>query len=251
MLRRPNTSTSQSGERMTAGHARAIEALTARAVKLAEERALRELAELVVDLRQLFTTAEGGVDWGGRTRAYRDTVGEVFRASGLSDRDRNTLRYHVGNVLREKAPAEALDDLGLQHRPPIERAADSRARQTARARVGALTEKKSLRRANVVRLLIAAEETLAAVDDDRLSEIDSELVEDAVASLENTAHRAVSLLAALEPHRVRKRGGRRKGLIDLTQPGRVVMEIDTAGLHPDDTPPAALDSFLKNKKNRP
>lgn len=189
---------------------RALDALLARGVDAAKDRRFRDLAEIVVELRQHFVTADGAADWGGRTRAYRDTVSRIYDDAGLEAKDRSTVRYHIGNVVRDVAPAEELADLGLQSRRPVERVKDQRDRLSALARAGALQEKRTLRRANVVRLLVSAEEALAAVTEPRLAEIDDALVEDAVASLENTAARADALRRALEPRRARRRGGIRR-----------------------------------------
>jgi hypothetical protein len=92
---------------------------------------LKALAKVVVALRSHFRTTEGDVDWSGRSWDYRQTVSAMYEASGIPpDSESNiqaSLRYHVGNLLREVVPAEQLESAGLLTKSPKERMTDVRA----------------------------------------------------------------------------------------------------------------------------
>jgi hypothetical protein len=92
---------------------------------------LKALAKVVVALRSHFRTTEGDVDWSGRSWDYRQTVSAMYEASGIPpDSESNiqaSLRYHVGNPLREVVPAEQLESAGLLTKSPKERMTDVRA----------------------------------------------------------------------------------------------------------------------------
>jgi len=78
---------------------------------------LRQVADLFVDLRQLFITPSGEPDWTGSTKAYKMAVRGIFSDAGYQGQRRATvqasIRYHVNNVLRERLTPEELDYLGL------------------------------------------------------------------------------------------------------------------------------------------
>lgn len=94
---------------------------------------LHEAAGYLVDARSLFYTADGTPDWRGRSYAYRRWVGDVYNEAGLP-RDvlptvQAAVRYHVGNVLRERLSADELAGLGLRSVGPRERSVEKRNRQ--------------------------------------------------------------------------------------------------------------------------
>jgi hypothetical protein len=86
---------------------------------------LRALAKVVVALRAHYRTPDGDVDWRGSSWDYRQTVGAMYVAAGIPpDSESNiqaSLRYHVGNLLREVAPADQLAAVGLLTNSPKER----------------------------------------------------------------------------------------------------------------------------------
>lgn len=92
--------------------------------------ALRRLAVLVVELRRYFYTDEASPDWRGRTWEYRQRAAEMFEAWGVpSDSAGNlqaSLRYHVGNRLREVLADEELLEAGLRKAGPRERLQEAR-----------------------------------------------------------------------------------------------------------------------------
>lgn len=119
---------------------------------------LRELAEVIVELRSRFETEDGMTDWTGRTYGYREAVADIYKQSGLGSEDRktmqNALRYHIGNVLRERAPDDELKALGLRRAAPSDRVREQRERLSALARLGSTSD---LPKSDPVRLATAAE----------------------------------------------------------------------------------------------
>lgn len=91
---------------------------------------LRDLATIFLDARSLFYLRDGSPDILGRSYAYRSWVREVYADAGVP-RDRvttiqGTVRYHTGNILRERMSPEELADLGLLTTTPRERVATDR-----------------------------------------------------------------------------------------------------------------------------
>jgi len=98
---------------------------------------VRDAATALVALRQEFTF-EGFPDWAGRSLDYRMTVERLYRDAGVpSDSEGGTLsklRYHVGNIVRQTAPPEDLEALGLQSSGPRERNKDRRSSKVTELR---------------------------------------------------------------------------------------------------------------------
>ena len=93
---------------------------------------LRAVARAFVAAREHFYTKEGEPDWHGRTYAYRTWVREVTSlanvpADSLSS-TQAAIRYHVGNVLRERLDDDQLAELGLRKESPRERSVEKRER---------------------------------------------------------------------------------------------------------------------------
>lgn len=86
---------------------------------------VRELATVLVDMREHFITPDGEPDWAGRTYGYRDAVHSVYSGSGVPRSDTSSLqaatRYHVGNVIRARLSPDELESAGLQEATPIAR----------------------------------------------------------------------------------------------------------------------------------
>ena len=87
---------------------------------LEKTRLLKEVAGLLVDLREHFLTDTGEPDWKGATHAYKAAVGETYRRAGFREIGTisSSVRYHIGNVLRDRLTTEQLDDVGLKHDTP-------------------------------------------------------------------------------------------------------------------------------------
>lgn len=88
-------------------------------------RLLRHAADLLVDLRGLFTGHDGAPDWRGKSYDYRSLVRDIYADAGLpadsADSTKTALRYHIGIALRERLNADDLDDAGLHALDPRER----------------------------------------------------------------------------------------------------------------------------------
>jgi hypothetical protein len=91
---------------------------------------LRAAGESFVSAREHFFTREGEPDWLGRTHAYRQFVREVLRdarvPSELLATVQAAIRYHTGNVLRERLSEDQIAELGLRVESPRERSVEKR-----------------------------------------------------------------------------------------------------------------------------
>lgn len=96
---------------------RAIAALR-RYVQSKSTEDLREVANLFIDCRESFFTAEGNPDWLGRTHVYRRWVRETMTLANVPPESlpsiQAAIRYHTSYLLRERLDAETLEELGLQ-----------------------------------------------------------------------------------------------------------------------------------------
>lgn len=122
--------------RVTAAADRAQKALR-EAVERPGTENTRKAAEAVLNLRKQFRHDELP-DWAGRSPAYRDMIARVYRDAGVpADMGNNfqaNLRYHIGNVLRQLAPPEELEALGLQSQGPLGRVRQTRQEQPRKRR---------------------------------------------------------------------------------------------------------------------
>lgn len=107
--------------------ARAIAASDATRTEL-----LKEAARNFINARAHFFTREGEPDWLGRTYAYRTWVREVMSAAHVPGNEVSSLqaaiRYHSGNLLRERLDGDEIEDLGLRKESPRERSIEKRSR---------------------------------------------------------------------------------------------------------------------------
>lgn len=95
----------------------------------------RDLAEAIISLREHFLTPEGRPDWTGRTWQYRAALRELYAQAGYSPTERsatqNTVRYHVGNLMRQRLSAAELEAAGISAPSPRQRQAARRKRAAA------------------------------------------------------------------------------------------------------------------------
>lgn len=88
---------------------------------------LYEIAPLVVELRSRFHLEDERTDWSGRSPGYRAAIREVYSLGEIPKESLDTvqaaLRYHVGNLLRDRAPADELEGVGLIKLSPKKRLA--------------------------------------------------------------------------------------------------------------------------------
>jgi len=113
----------------------AVKALKARRNATPGDRTeiLHAVAGAFVDAREYFFTREGEPDWQGRTHAYRSWVRKTMTLAAVPAEELATLqaaiRYHTGNIVRERLSADELEDAGLSAHGPRDRAAALRERQ--------------------------------------------------------------------------------------------------------------------------
>ena len=109
--------------------ARVVEGMEQATVERTSE-VMRELARQVVELRSRFVWQDLP-DWGGRSMDYRNAIYRAYRDAGVPSDSvaglQANLRYHVGNVVRDIAPPEELEAIGLDPEGPRARAVRSRA----------------------------------------------------------------------------------------------------------------------------
>jgi hypothetical protein len=90
----------------------------------------RRLAELAFEMREHFLTEEGNPDLAGRTWKYRDHVRNLYRDAAFSEEEAKTaqsaVRYHLGNIARQRLDPEQLEDAGLSDTAPVVRGREAR-----------------------------------------------------------------------------------------------------------------------------
>jgi hypothetical protein len=91
---------------------------------------LKNLAEVVVDIRSQFYDESGDVDWQGASYEYRKFMEALYDDAGIPPDSKSNLqaalRYHVGNALRERVTVSELERAGLLAASPKERMAAQR-----------------------------------------------------------------------------------------------------------------------------
>jgi hypothetical protein len=95
---------------------------------------LRAVANSFVDAREHFFTPQGEPDWLGRTHAYRSWVRETMSQASVQASELATvqaaIRYHVGNIVRERMDPDTLQGLGLRASSPKQRSVEKRGRHS-------------------------------------------------------------------------------------------------------------------------
>lgn len=96
---------------------------------------LRKTAAAFVSAREHFFTAEGEPDWLGRTYAYRRWIRETMSLANVPGEQLSTIqaaiRYHSGNILRERLDDDTRAALGLRESSPRERSTEKRERHSS------------------------------------------------------------------------------------------------------------------------
>lgn len=91
---------------------------------------LKALAPLIVELRSRHSLKNGLPDWSGRSPEYRADMHWIYAEARIPadqlDTVQAALRYHVGNLLRERASLLDLEAVGLKATSPKERLAKVR-----------------------------------------------------------------------------------------------------------------------------
>lgn len=151
---------------------------------------LRGVARNFVDARAHFFNRDGEPDWTGRTHAYRAWVREVMSRAHVPGDEVTTLqaaiRYHSGNVLRERLGDEVIADLGLRKESPRERSVEKRERTSETLGIfGAGGEIASLAEINL--LCTLAGRALARVNTAGLSRSERQKAREALSELAERA----------------------------------------------------------------
>jgi hypothetical protein len=151
---------------------------------------LRELAEVVVDLRAAFG------DWSGHDWEYRQAITRLYEEAGVPTDSvasvQAALRYHVGNALRRRVAPEDLKAAGLMAASPRERIAAARVEVVNAAEAGGYRPSSGR---TVAPLLLALRVSLDRLEG-RLDALDAAEVAEVVETLEMVRERAAFLLRA-------------------------------------------------------
>ncbi|AYN57744.1 hypothetical protein PBI_DRMANHATTAN_24 [Arthrobacter phage DrManhattan] len=162
---------------------------------------LREAARLFIDAREHFYTKDGDPDWLGRTHAYRLWVREVMSGAHVPGDEITSLqaaiRYHAGNMLRDKLDDDALDALGLKKSSPRERSIEKRVKTSGTLNLfggGAeITEAE-----DIVRACYLIEAALKRVNAATIAKMPAKARRETRAALQSVADRAGELAGVVK-----------------------------------------------------
>lgn len=156
---------------------------------------LKRAAAVIVELRSQFALDDGRVDWSGRSHPYRKAIAAVYRGADIGADDLDTvqsaLRYHIGNLLRERAEDEDLEAVGLTLTSPKQRI--GRNRNIVAALAGSVGEATS----DPIRLLTSADALLDYLTDEKVSELIGAQLVAATLAIESLEAQVARLRAAL------------------------------------------------------
>lgn len=139
-------------------------------VSVEEKRSdtLRNLAVIVVGIRAKTSGQDGKPDWAGRSPDYRAHITAMYEQAGVpTDSQANVqaaLRYHVGNVLRDKVSTKDLQHAGLKAQSPKDR---QQARQSKAGRNGSPKDMQAACDAATALLQVAGDMPPPTTDDAR------------------------------------------------------------------------------------
>lgn len=181
---------------------RKLRALRAAVDRERQTTLAREIAEGSVALREFYTDVNGQPDYAGRTHAYRVTMRDLWSKAGFVDAEERDaaqarVRYHVGNIVRERIPAETLEAAGLQGPSPREQTTE-RKRAVAALAQAASSGPLGDTDADLVRAVGAALAILLRIDVDRVAAIAGREAQLVKATLNRIAGRASVLSAAAD-----------------------------------------------------
>lgn len=178
---------------------------------------LRKLAPVIVELRSRYTLEDGRPDWGGRSPEYRAQMASLYNRAGVPKDQLDTvqaaMRYHIGNLLRERASSDELLSVGLTATAPRQR--NSASREAVAALAAAAGGKTP--RADVDRLAVYAQAILDFLDEAAINRLPADRSRVAQMALERVRERAeelLSILASVTPSTARR--GRKRGREDPT-----------------------------------
>jgi len=171
---------------------------------------LKQLAEIVVQLRGEHTLEDGRKDWGGRSPAYRQSMADLYTRARVPEEKLDTvqaaLRYHVGNLLRDQAAGDELEAVGLSPVAPKTRLTTRRKAIQAQAAQAAPPQ-------DVARLAVMAQALVEHIAEDAIATLAPERAVAARIALEAVSTRAAQLLVRLSDaasDTPRRAGGRHR-----------------------------------------
>lgn len=161
----------------------------------------REVARSAVDLRE-FYLVDGRADIAGRSHAYLSTMRDLWSKAGYTDADERDrvqaqVRYHVGNIIRDRVTADDLEAAGLQAPSPR---GQSNTRYRARSALAeaAVSAPIGDTDADLVRAVGAAHAILQRLETDRVSALTGRERRLVVATLSRIGDRAAALRGAAD-----------------------------------------------------
>lgn len=167
---------------------------------------LKDLAPIVVDLRGSFQLDDSRRDWSGRSAGYRQAMSDLYTRAKVPadklDTVQAALRYHVGNLLRERTSEEELAAVGLKAVAPRERLATQRQALAAQRAVAAP-------RQDAARLAAYAQALLEYADENALADLTPERIVSTRLALEAIQSRVAHLLEVVSSLRGGGQRGRR------------------------------------------
>lgn len=181
---------------------RKLRALRAAVDRERQTTLAREIAEGSVALREFFIDGNGQPDYAGRSHAYRVTMRDLWSKAGFinaAERDaaQARVRYHVGNIVRERIPADQIEAAGLQAPSPREQTTE-RKRAVAALAQAAQSGPLGDSDADLVRAVGAALAILLRLDPDRVAAVEGRERGLVVATLRRIEARAGVLSAAAD-----------------------------------------------------
>lgn len=188
-------------DEIAANIVRKLRALRAAVDRERQTTLAREIAEGSVALRE-FYEVDGQPDYAGRSHAYRVTMRDLWSKAGFADaaeRDaaQARVRYHVGNIVRERIPAEQIEAAGLQGPSPREQTTE-RKRAVAALAQAASSAPLGDTDADLVRAVGASLAILLRLDPDRVAAVKGRERGLVVATLRRIEARAGVLSAAAD-----------------------------------------------------
>jgi hypothetical protein len=160
---------------------------------------VKAAADGLIELRKMFTDRHGNIDMLGNSYSYRQAVAEIMTMAGVRQQERPkimaTIRYHVGNLLREKFTEAELAAFGLMATSPLERAKKdrkdrSRVLRSATNQEGMMTDPDE-----IVTALKSAVNLLNNVDFEAFTDLDAAM---ANVLLDHLAKRTAELRSSLK-----------------------------------------------------
>lgn len=166
----------------------------------------RDLAATMVALREHYLTPEGRPDWTGRNWQYRDAVRNIYGRADYTAEERATtqtsVRYHIGNLIRQHLSPAELEAAGITAPSPHARQAGRRRR--ASTILAALAPDTTTADAPLADKVAELRTVLATLSVERVKKHTLALPENAEAAdalarlLEAIRDRAASLLGEVE-----------------------------------------------------